>query len=92
MPLLKLKSFDHRQETAEILINEIKTSIQEWNHSGEFSPGLVTLLRIIQHLSISPESQFVLGAKIELKYDDMLLKVYSLGIYPLLIDILNVNQ
>jgi hypothetical protein len=58
---------------------------------GEFSPSLLTILRIIQYLSIPPENQFILGAKIELKYDDMLLKLFSNGIYPLLINVLDVS-
>jgi hypothetical protein len=90
-PLLKLKSFDHTQETADNLINELKYQINESNNSGELSPSLITLLRMIQHLSIPPENQFILGAKIELKYDYMLLKFYSNGIYSLLINILEVN-
>jgi hypothetical protein len=91
LPLLKIKSFDHTQETAENLINELKNQLNESTNSGEFSPGLITVLRIIQHLSIPPENQFILGAKIELKYDYMLLKLYSHGIYSLLITILEVN-
>ena len=90
-PLLKIKSFDSTQETAENLLNELKYQISESSNSGEFSPGLVTVLRLIQYLSIVPENQFILGAKIELKYDYMILKFYSLGIYPLLINILEVN-
>ncbi|CAF3938847.1 unnamed protein product [Adineta steineri] len=87
-PLLKIKSFDHTQETAINLINEVKTQLNESNNSGELSPNLITLLRIIQYLSIPPDNQFILGAKIELKYDYMLLKLYSNGIYSLLITIL----
>lgn len=66
--------------------------MNESTNSGEFSPGLITILRIIQYLSIPPENQFTLGAKIELKYDYMILKFYSHGIYPLLITILEVND
>jgi hypothetical protein len=86
-----MKSFDHTQETADNLINELKYQINESNNSGELSPSLITLLRMIQHLSIPPENQFILGAKIELKYDYMILKFYSNGIYSLLINILEVN-
>jgi hypothetical protein len=91
LPLLKIKSFDHTQETAENLFNELKVQLNESTNSEEFSPGLITVLRIIQYLSIPPENQFVLGAKIELKYDYMLLKLYSHGIYSLLITILEVK-
>lgn len=92
LPLLKIKSFDHTEETAHNLINELKTQLTESNNAGELSPGLVTVLRIIQLLSLPPENQFVLGAKIELKYDYILLKLYSNGIYPLLISTLEVNH
>lgn len=92
LPLSKIKSLDHTEETAENLVNELKTQLTESNQSGELSPGLVTILRIIQSISLPPENQFVLGAKIELKYDYMLLKLYSKGIYPLLITILEVNS
>jgi hypothetical protein len=91
LPLLKIKSFNHTDETAENLINELKNQLNESTNSGEISSGLITVLRIIQYLSIPPENQFILGAKIELKYDYMLLKLYSHGIYSLLITILEVN-
>ncbi|CAF3511851.1 unnamed protein product [Rotaria sp. Silwood1] len=87
-PLLKIKSFDHTQQTAENLINELKNQLNESNNTGEFSPGLITILRIIQYLSIPSENQFILGAKIEIKYDYMLLKLHHYGIYSLLINIL----
>ena len=82
--------FTYGEETAENLVKEVKNQLSESNTSGDFSPALITLLRVIQHLSIPPENQFVVGAKIELKYDYMLLKFYSNGIYSLLINILEV--
>ncbi|UJR28969.1 hypothetical protein I4U23_010187 [Adineta vaga] len=88
LPLRTIQTFDYRQETAENLIKEVKNQMNESNNSGDLSPALMTLLRLIQHLSIPPETQFVVGAKIELKYDYMLLKFYSNGIYSLLINIL----
>ncbi len=88
LPLLKIKSFNHTDETAENLINELKNQLNESTNSGEISAGLITVLRIIQYLSIPPENQFILGAKIELKYDYMLLKLHGHGIYSLLITIL----
>ena len=91
LPLLTIKSFDYTNETCENLIKELKNQINESIISEEFSPGLITLLRIIQYLSIPSDNQFVLGAKIELKYDYMLLKLYSHGIYSLLINILEVR-
>ena len=90
-PLVKLKQFDHSQETADNLISELKSLLQESSQSGELSPGLLTVLRLIQYLSIAPESQFTLGAKIELKYDYMLLKLFHQGIYSLLIIVLEVS-
>ena len=92
LPLLKIKSFDHTEEIATNLVSELKNQLTESNNAGELSPGLVTVLRIIQLLALSPENQFVLGAKIELKYDYILFKLYSDGIYPLLISILEVND
>jgi hypothetical protein len=90
-PLSKIKSFDDSQDTADSLISEFKCQLSESNHSGELSPGLVTVLRVIQHLSIAPDSQFVLGAKVELKYDSMLSKLFSQGIHTLLINVLEVS-
>ena len=89
-PLSKMKSFDHSQETADHLISALKTHLQESNQSGELAPGLMIVVRLIQYLSIPPERQFVVGAKIELKYDYMMLKFYSSGIYLLLIRLLEV--
>ena len=89
--MLKLRSFDHTDETVMNLITELKNQLTESTNSGEFSPGLITVLRIIQHFSIPPENQFVPGAKIELKYDYMILKLHSQGIYSLLVTILEVN-
>ena len=89
-PLLKLKSFDHTLETAENLFHELKFQFNESLTAGDFSLGLVMVLRVAQHLSLPPDNQFVLGAKVELKYDYMLLKLFSLGLYPLLLKILEV--
>lgn len=91
-PLLKLKGFDSSEENAEILIKELKTQLQETHQSGELAASLVTILRLIQHFSIPPENQFVVGAKIELKYDFMLLKLFGHGLYPLLLDVLEVRS
>ncbi|CAF1554201.1 unnamed protein product, partial [Adineta ricciae] len=88
LPLRNIQLFTYGEETAENLVKEVKNQMSESNTSGDFSPALITLLRVIQHLSIPPENQFVVGAKIELKYDYMLLKFYSNGIYSLLINIL----
>lgn len=90
-PLLKLKSFEPTDETAEILMKEFEIQFNESMNSGEFSPSLVTILRLIQHFSISPENQYTLGAQIQLKYDYLLLKFYHQGIYSLLITLLQVN-
>ena len=89
---MKIKSFDHTEETGADLVGELKNQLTESNNAGELSPGLVTVLRIIQSLCLPPDNQFVLGAKIELKYDYILLKLYSDGIFPLLIGILEVND
>lgn len=90
-PLRKFRLFDHTQETADHLLNEIKSQLNESNTAGELSPSLVTLLRAVQHACIPPEHQFTPGAKIELKYDYMLLKFFSNGIYALLTAILEVG-
>ena len=71
---------------------ELKYQLSESAISVELSPGLITVLRIMQHLCLPTENQFIIGAKIELKFDYMLLKLYSNGVYPLLINILEVSE
>lgn len=90
-PLSKLKSFEQSQELAEHLIAELKKLLQESTQSGELASGLMTIVRLIHHLCIPPDNQFVVGAQIELKYDMFLLKLYSLGFYSLTIRVLEVS-
>lgn len=90
-PLIKLNDFQHSEENAEILIKELRNSLNESTQTGDLPASLMTNLRLIQHFLIPPDHQFVPGAKIELKYDFMLLKFFSHGIYSLLIDVLNVR-